>query len=345
MWQRTRRHDLRVFRLRVPDHEPIRSAVGDEIALAQRPRPRAVHEERGVGQVAHEVAVVPALLQHHAGDPERERAVGARPDPQPQVRLVRGAGPPRIDDDELRAPRARVRHLPGLRDPGGTRVVSPQQRASGVLPVRGADARAVGVGGGDILVPVADLGAVAVVGAAERVHQALHPLDGVRDRGPARGGDGERDRFGTGLRGEPAHLAGDGVERLVPRDSGPSRIRIALGTGALHRMEDAVRALDLLGRGLPLRAQRAAGRMRRIALDPDQSVLADHRDAAAARPAQGAPAGDTNVVCADIGHRGFPLVACARRHLRESSPERSTSRCQEVDRTHPVGAVLADDPD
>ena len=304
--QRRPRRDLRAFGLRVPDHEHIRGAAGHEVALAQQPCFRAVHEEWGVGEIAHEVAVVPSFLHHHAGNPERERTVGARPHPQPHVRLVRGAGPARIDDHELRAPRARIRHLPRLRDPGGARVVPPQQRASRVLPVRVADARAVGVGGCNVLVPVADLGAVAVVRAAERVHQALHPLDGVRDRGPARGGDGERDGLGAGLGRKPAHLPGDGVERLVPRDPDPSGIGIALGTGALHRVEDAVRALHLLGRGLALRAERAAGRVGRVALDPDQAVVADHRDAAAPRSAQCAPSGDADVLRVRLSHRAPP---------------------------------------
>lgn len=252
-----------------------------EVALPQQPRLRAVHEERGVGQIAHEVAVVPAFFQHHAGDAQGERAVGAWANPQPEVRLVRGAGPARIDHDELRASGAGVRHLSGLCDPGRPRVVSPQQRAPGVLPVRGADVHAVGVSGRDVLVPVAHFGAVAVVRTAECVHQAFHPLDGIRHRGPARGGDGERDRFGAGSGRQSAHLAGDGVERLVPRDSDPSGIGIALGTGPLHRVEDAVRTLDLFGCGLALRAEGAAGRMGWVALDPDQSSVADHRDAAA----------------------------------------------------------------
>ena len=324
--QRRSRRGLRTFGRRVPDHEPIRSAAGDEIALAQQPRLRAVHEKRGVGQVAHEVAVVPAFGQHHAGDSERERAVGARADPQPQVRLVRGAGPARIDHDQLRAPGARIRHLPGLRDPGSARVVSPQQRASGVLPVRSADVHAVGVGGGDILVPVADLGAVAVVRAAERMHQTLHPLDGVRHRGPARGGDGECDGLGAGLGREPSHLAGDGVERLVPRDPDPSGIGIALGTGALHRMEDAVRALDLLGRGLSLRAERAAGRVRRIALDSDEPAVADHRDAAAPRSAQRAPAGDAGVLYVGFSHCSLPVSGSQDQVLSDSRYPPSCAR-------------------
>ena len=87
----------------------------------------------------------------------------------------------------------------------------------------------------------------------------------------------------------------------------PSGIGIALGTGALHRMEDAVRTLDLLGRGLSLRAERAAGRVRRIALDCDEPAVAHHRDAAAPRSAQRAPAGDAGVVCVGFSHSNLPV--------------------------------------
>ena len=304
--ERRARRGLRMLRARVPDHEPIRGAAGPEIALAQQSRLGVVHQIRRIGQVPHEIAVVPALLQHHPGHSECERAVGARADPQPQVRLVRGAGPARVDHDELRAPGSGVRHLPCLRDPGGARVVSPQQGAPGVLPVRGADVHPVGVGGRDVLVPVADLGAVAVVRAAERVHQAFDPLDGVRDRGSARGGDGERDGFGARIGCEPAHLPGDGVERFVPGDPDPSGVGVALGAGALHRMEDAVRALHLLGSGLALGAECAASGVGRIALDPRQSAVANHRYAAAPRPAQRTPAGNAGVLHVVFSHRGLP---------------------------------------
>ena len=320
---------LRTPGKRVPDHVPVRFAAGDEVALAQQSRLRCVDEIRGVGQIAHEVAVVPAFLKHDVRNPEGERAVGPRSDPQPEIRLVRGAGPARIDDDELRAASTRIGHLPGLRDPGCARVVPPQQRASSVLPVGGADVRAVGVGARDILVPVADLGAVAVVRAAEGMHQPLHPLDGVRHRRSARSGDGERDGLGTGIGREPAHLAGDGVERLDPRDPHPSGVGIALGPGALHRIQDAVRTFDLFRRGLALRAERAAGRVGRVAFDLDQPAVSNHRDAAAPRSAQGAPARYAGVLCTCFSHWHFPhsqssgtgsSLPCTTRHRRDATP-------------------------
>jgi hypothetical protein len=57
----------------VPGHEAV--AV---FATQQRPIVVA-HQERTIGPVAHEVAVEPAVLDHHRGNGQRDRSVRPRP--------------------------------------------------------------------------------------------------------------------------------------------------------------------------------------------------------------------------------------------------------------------------
>src|SRR5207247_10897978 len=73
-----------------------------EIGLRQQSAVVGAHEQRAVRPVADERAIVPAALDHDAGDAERERAVAAGADAQPQVGLAGEAGEAWIDDDQPR---------------------------------------------------------------------------------------------------------------------------------------------------------------------------------------------------------------------------------------------------
>jgi hypothetical protein len=80
---RVRRHDLDRGQRRVlvsRDH-----VAGEQQLLGVVP-----HEEREVGLGLHELAVVEAVTHDHVGQPERQCAVGARPDDDGAVGLAGG---------------------------------------------------------------------------------------------------------------------------------------------------------------------------------------------------------------------------------------------------------------
>ncbi len=173
-------------------------------------------------------------------------------------------------------------------EPGGARIVSPQHDAVRFLEVGRRDPAAERIGVREILVPVADLGAVRDVGAAEGVDQAVDPANVVGDRRAARRGQPERDGLGAGLTADTVERGHGRVERLVPGDALPARIGIALGTRAPERIELALRVVDDLGRGATFYAQRPPRRMLRIRLLPDEAAVARDQNRAAARAAKGA---------------------------------------------------------
>src|SRR6185437_5936927 len=74
--------------------EATRVAACRKIGLDQQPPGVGAHEQRTVAPGADEVAVVPAALDHHIGEAERQGAVAARPRAQPQIGL--GGEPHRI---------------------------------------------------------------------------------------------------------------------------------------------------------------------------------------------------------------------------------------------------------
>ncbi|VWC39015.1 hypothetical protein BST28156_06867 [Burkholderia stagnalis] len=76
---------------------------------------RVVGEERGhrvppFGEFGDERGIGPAVRVQQVQQPVHQREIGARADLQEQVRLVRGAGAPQIDDDQLRAGLHAVHH-------------------------------------------------------------------------------------------------------------------------------------------------------------------------------------------------------------------------------------------
>ena len=284
-------------------------------AAAGRPGLVRRHQERPVRPVLQEAAVEPAFLDHHPRDPEGERPIRARPHPQPLVRLRRHPRAARVDHDEPRPPRLRFVHPLPLREPGAGRVVAPEEHAAGGVEVRGPDPRTEGVAGGVVLVPVADLGAVDVVRAAERAHEPLEPGERVGDGGPARGRDRERHPFRPVLLGDAPQVRGREVQRLVPADPDPAGVGVSLGAGALERVEHPVGAVDEVGGGLPLRAERAPGGMVGAPLDGGQAPVPHHRNAPAARAAEGAPAGDAAFPSLLRSFRPAHCVRLTRRRL------------------------------
>ena len=87
----------------VPSEEAARIAGRREILPGQQAAGIGAHQQWSIAPVADEVAVEPAALDHHIGDAERQRAIGARPHPQPQIRLVGETGVAWVDDDQPHA--------------------------------------------------------------------------------------------------------------------------------------------------------------------------------------------------------------------------------------------------
>ncbi len=274
----------------VPGDQEARIAACGEIRGGEEAPGLRMQQQRAVAPVPHEVAVVPAFLDHHAGNAQREGAVAARPDAEPEIGLVGEAGLAGIDDDEPGASRLRRRGTGGVGEPGGAGIVAPEQDAAGIGEVGRRHAHAEGIGAGVILVPVAELGAVDPVRAAEGVDEALDPENAVGERGGAGGRHREGDALGAALVAEASELAGRCGQRLVPADALPPRIGVALGPRALQGIEEAVAAVDQLRRRAALDAERAAGGMVGIGLDLDQPAVLHRRDAAATRAAERAVA-------------------------------------------------------
>ena len=117
----------------------------------------------------------------------------------------------------------------------------------------------------------------------------------------------EGDRLRPVLFGDAPHRCGGQVERLVPGDPLPARIGIALRAGAAQGMRQPIRVVDELGCGAALGAERLAGRMRGVGVEPDEAAVLDGGDRAAARDAQAAIGVDA-LLGGSCGHR-VPLAA------------------------------------
>ncbi len=119
----------------VPGDVPSRATLRGEVALGQQAAGVRAHEQRAVGPVADEGAVVPAALDHDAGDAEGERAVAAGPHPQPEVGLIGEPDAAGIDDDQSRAALQRRDGGRRVGEAGEAGVVAPEEDAAGVLQV------------------------------------------------------------------------------------------------------------------------------------------------------------------------------------------------------------------
>ena len=265
---------------------------------AQQPPGIVAHQQGPVAPRPDERPVVPAVLDHQVGEAERQRAVGARADAQPDIRL--GAEPDlaRIDHDQLHAALQRIDGRGGVRQAREGGVVAPQDQASAVGDVRhgaraAADrdaADAERVLRGKAAPPAAHVDAAVEVRRAERIPQPLHEGRRIADRRGRTGRDAESNRPCPMLRLDPLHGRGGEVERFVPRDRLPAGIGVALGARAAQRTGQPLRVIDQLGCGAALGADRLPGRMRGIGIEPGEAPVLHRGDGAATRDAQGAMA-------------------------------------------------------
>src|SRR5262249_2916096 len=140
----------------VPGHvAPSATGCGEVVFSQQTPVVRT-YEQRTVGPVADEGAIIPATLDHDMGDAQRKRAVSTRSHAQPEIRLVRRPGAAGINHNQTRASFERRCGGDRVGEPGKGRVVAPKQGAAGMLKVRHittGNTRAEGVRRGQIPPP------------------------------------------------------------------------------------------------------------------------------------------------------------------------------------------------
>jgi hypothetical protein len=77
------------------------------------------------------------------------------------------------------------------------------------------------------------------------------------------------------------------VQGLVPTEALPPGIRIALGAGTPHGVQETLGVVDQVGGGAPLGTQGLPRGMGRVGLDGDEPPILHDRDAAALGAAQG----------------------------------------------------------
>jgi hypothetical protein len=93
--------------------------------------------------------------------------------------------------------------------------------------------------------------------------------------------DGEtdvNDRFRSVLSRERPHPLSGGSDCLVPADTLPPRVRVALRASAAHRIQQPLRVVDEFRRGAALDAERLAGRVIRIGVQRDEPCVLNSGD-------------------------------------------------------------------
>ena len=250
--------------------------------------------------VAHELAVVPAVADHDMRKTERERPVGAGANAQPEIGLAREPDMARVDDDELHSALERRDGRGRVREARIGGVVAPEDQAAAVLDVRHRPAAAAGGDARDAervarrvaSAPAAHVQRPDEVRRAEGVHQPTQEGRRIADCGGGGGRLAERHALWPVRRRQPSHRRRGRVQRLVPGDLHPTRIRLALRPGAAQGPGQPLLAVDQLRRGPALGAKRLAGRMRGVGIEPRETPVLHGGDAAAAGDAQAAKAGD-----------------------------------------------------
>ena len=267
----------------VVHHEAGARAALDDVALLEELRLEGIAVEArarsGLGRLHvlhHEVGQVgPALdphlvvelVVHDDVEPAQGHGgVGAGAQGQPDVGLLAQVGHARVDDDELLGLRSGVDH-------GAARVVvvgelgaaAPHDQDGSAVDGGVPGVGAVGLQRGThVARALADLvGLVGVHGVknARETQGAGHAVD-------ARGAAHRETGVAATLSLDLVDLLSGGLKSLVPGDTHPAGIVLALGVRALQRVAQTVGVVASLQRGLALRAAVARrGHGRLVALD------------------------------------------------------------------------------
>jgi hypothetical protein len=219
------------------------------------------------------VLVDQALLDDRADQAHGEGAVRARPDPDVPVGLTGGPGPHRVDDDDLRALLLRLEHERPRVEVRAGHVHAPHDDVARVRQALHIQA----AGGADRHDPrrrrarfavrlLRDARAEAVeerVTRGQAVEDALVTEVGVR-----------HDRLWAVLGDDAVPAVPDLGQCVVPGDAG--ELARSLGSGAPHRVQQAVRLVVVLGEAPQLDAQTAPRHgMVGVAPDVDQPAALD----------------------------------------------------------------------
>ena len=266
---------------------PVRPAGSGELVRAEQAPGVGPHEQRGVGPAAHEGLVVPAALEHHVDQRQRQRRIGAGPDLQPVLGLAGEPGAARVDHDEAGAAVERVDGRGGVHEPRDRRVVAPEEDAAGALEVGHegtGDRCAEGVHRRQEAAPAAQLHRAGEVRAAEGPAQPRDPVHRVAQRRGRRGRRPEHHGLRAALVGDLPEPGGDGVERLVPADLLPTGIA-ALPWDCVRRSGWSSRSgcSRTWGADLPFTQTARPGGVSRIRSDGDEPTVDDGGGRAAAR--------------------------------------------------------------
>src|SRR6186997_2869245 len=88
------------------------------------------------------------------------------------------------------------------------------------------------------------------------------------------------------FRRQPPQVRRRDVERFVPPNPDPARIRIALWTRPLQRVAQPIGMINQFRRGSPFAAKRLAGRVRWVRFKRNETAVLDSRNGAAAGDAE-----------------------------------------------------------
>ena len=264
---------------RVREPLPERAHLGDGQAAdlggaLDRPLGQPGLELGPALRVAREpVAILGALVQHGAHQPERERRVGARAGRDVLVAARGGVGAQRVDRDDVRAALLRREHVAPLVEIGGEQVGAPQDHEVRVLEVLGIHADRAAVGG--LQRGAGGRGADrraqargAHRGEQARAHDpALHHALGAREVV-------RQHRLGAVPLDRRAQAGRRRLDRLVPADA--LEAPLALGADSPQRMDDPVGVVQRVEVAVDLGAERAVReRIRAIAAEADGAAVLD----------------------------------------------------------------------
>ena len=216
---------------------------------------RASSSRPALGVALEPLAILGALVEHDAHEPERERGVGARARGDVLVAALGRVGAQRIDRDDVRAAALRSEHEAPLVQVRREQVGAPQDHELRVLEVLRIHADGAAVGrvaararGGRADRRPQSRGAER--GEQARPHDpALHHALGAREVVRQHGFGAVRARSRAR---RPAALA---LERLVPADL--LELALALGADAAQRMRHAAGPVDGVQVAVDLGAERA----------------------------------------------------------------------------------------
>ena len=219
------------------------------------------------------LAILRALVEHDAHEPERQRRVGAGPRREVLVAALGRVGAQRIDRDDVRAPALRREHEAPLMEVRREQVRAPQDHELRVLEVLGIHAHGAAVGraqrsagGGRADRRLQARGAER--GEQARAHDpALHHALGA--------GEVVREhRLGAVRVDRGAQPGGRRVERLVPADL--LERALALGADPAQRVGHAPGPVDRVEVAVDLRAERPVREgVRAVAAQPDGAPVLD----------------------------------------------------------------------